>query len=125
MSIISDLVQFAQGKAEEYGGFNGTDQLADYVFRNNTREDALKQGGAYFGFISPDEEPAGPYHDLSLVIFPALDPIDPWLISLGVGTLGFKTDYELASLPGIRRLFATARARALLRYSKGLCGKTP
>jgi 5-methylcytosine-specific restriction protein B len=107
MSIINDLIRYSQEKAASFGASIDDELLADYVFRNNTREDALNQGGAYFGFISPDEEPAGPYHDLSLVIFPAIDPIDSWLISLGVGTLGFKNDYELASLPGIRRLFSS------------------
>ena len=107
MSLINEIVDFSQELAASFGASIEDEQLPDNIFRNNTREDSLRQGGAYFGFISPDEEPAGPYHDLSLVIFPAADPKESWLISLGVGTLGFKNDYELASLHGIRRLFSS------------------
>jgi len=105
MNKIERTIEFVKELAENFGTKN-EDVLKDYIFRNNTKEDALNQGGAFFGFISPEEETSGPYHDLSLVIFP--DKEDrPWLISLVVGSLGFKSDYELASLPGVRRLFSS------------------
>ncbi|RPJ78503.1 MAG: AAA family ATPase [Alphaproteobacteria bacterium] len=105
MSKIERTIEFVKELAENFGAKN-EDVLNDYIFRNNTKEDALNQGGAFFGLISPEEEPSGPYHDLSLVIFPDREN-KPWLISLIVGSLGFKNDYELASLPGVRRLFSS------------------
>ena len=51
---------------------------------------------------------SGAYSDLSVVIFPSNEPNDAddrWIIALGVGSLGFKNDYDLVSLPGTRRLF--------------------
>ncbi|KKF98732.1 McrB family protein [Methanosarcina mazei] len=105
MSKIERTIEFVKGLAANFGAKNG-DLVSSYIFRNNTKEDALNQGGAFFGLISPDEEASGPYHDFSLVIFPDKDD-KPWIISLVVGTLGFKNDYELAALPGVRRLFSS------------------
>lgn len=105
MSKIERIIEFVKELATNFGAKNG-DLVSSYIFRNNTKEDALNQGGAFFGLISPDEEVSGPYHDFSLVIFPDKND-NPWLISLVVGTLGFKNDYELAALPGARRLFSS------------------
>lgn len=105
MSKIERTIEFVKELAANFGAKNG-DLVGDYIFRNNTKQDALNQGGAFFGLISPDEEVSGPYHDFSLVIFPDKEN-NPWLISLVVGTLGFKNDYELATLPGVRRLFSS------------------
>ena len=105
MNNIEKAIEFVQELAGNYGAKN-EDIPNAYVFRNNTKEDALNQGGAFFGLISPEEEVSGPYHDFSLVIFPDKDD-KPWLISLVVGTLGFKNDYELAALPGARRLYSS------------------
>src|SRR5690606_21203612 len=60
---------------------------------------------AYFGFIHPEEETSGPFHDFSLTIFPN-DQNKPWLVCLGIGSSGFKNDYELATYPGLRRFFS-------------------
>lgn len=105
MNKIEKTIEFVKELAKNFGAKN-EDVLNDYVFRNNTKKDALNQGGAFFGLISPEEEPSGPYHDLSMVIFPDKDN-RPWLISLIVGSLGFKNDYELANLPGVRRIFSS------------------
>lgn len=59
----------------------------------------------YFAFISPTEAPSGPYSDFSLVFFPAGDEEDKYVVSIGVGSEGFRNDYELAMTPGMRRLF--------------------
>jgi len=62
--------------------------------------------GAYFGIIRPEEEPTGSFHDFCIVLFP--DPDDgqkPWLLCLGIGTLGFLNDYELSIKPGLRRIY--------------------
>jgi 5-methylcytosine-specific restriction enzyme B len=103
MSKIDRCIEFVKELAENFGAKN-ENILSNYIFRNYTKEEAFNQGGAFFGLISPEEETSGPYHDLSLVIFPDKED-KPWLISLVVGTLGFKNDYELAALPGVRRLF--------------------
>lgn len=102
--MIDETIQYIHKLASNYGAKNDDDYLKSYIFRNNTKDDAFKKGGAYFGFISSEEEATGPFHDFSLVLFPDNDN-KSWIISLGVGSLGFKNDYELASLPGIRRLF--------------------
>ncbi len=74
--------------------------------KKNKREDFLKD--AYFGFIREDEEFNGGYHDFSLVIFPQIDD-KACVIALSVGSLGFANDYDIASLPWVRRLFNRLR----------------
>ena len=104
-TLIGEIIDYSKQQVMNFGARSEGADRKEYVFRNNTASDALESGGAYFGFIAPDEELSGPYHDFSLVIFPGKRTDDLWLISLGVGTLGFKNDYELAVIPGIRRLF--------------------
>lgn len=102
---IENIRQFIQRKAEDYGAKKENEFNKPYVERNNTGVEALKDNGAYFGFIHPEEEASGPFHDFSLTIFPN-DKQKPWLICLGIGSSGFKNDYELATYPGVRRLFS-------------------
>ena len=102
---IENIRQFIKEKAEQFGAKIDKEFSKAYVERNNTGQDALKDNGAYFGFIHPDEEASGPFHDFSLTIFPN-DENKPWLVCLGVGSSGFKNDYELATYPGLRRLFS-------------------
>ncbi|MCX7929049.1 MAG: AAA family ATPase, partial [Patescibacteria group bacterium] len=91
---------------ELFGAKTDNEFNKPYVERNNTGPDALKDNGAFFGFIHPEEEPSGPYHDFSFVIFPSTEKGKAWLVCLVVGSLGFKNDYELATYPGLRRLFS-------------------
>jgi hypothetical protein len=49
------------------------------------------------------------------VIFPSAEDNKPWLVCLGVGSSGFKNDYELATYPGLRRLFSK------LTNERGFC----
>lgn len=80
-----------------------------YILRQNvgnTNSKNFPDKGAYFGCISEDEEYKGAYSDLSIAVFPSNEESiesDRWLICLIVGTLGFKNDFELVSLPGLRR----------------------
>jgi len=104
MSKIEEIINFIENKALDFGAIKGNSGLNSYLLRNNTGNEALQEGGAYFGFIHPEEEPKGPFHDFSLTIFPCSDE-NPWLVCLGIGSLGFKNDFELAAKPGIRRLF--------------------
>ncbi len=103
--MIEDVIRFIKEKAEEFGAKTNVEFNKPYVFRNNTSEDALKDNGAYFGFIHPDEEASGPFHDFSLTIFPNNEG-KSWLVCLGIGSNGFKNDFELANYPGLRRLFS-------------------
>ncbi|HXX36008.1 MAG TPA: AAA family ATPase [Thermodesulfobacteriota bacterium] len=106
---IEPTLEFVREQAAKFGA-----KKDDYVERNNTNELSFAEGIAYFGFIEPEEDTSGPYHDLSYVVFPNPDE-GSWLVSIGVGTLGFKNDYELAGLPGLRRSIAP------LISAKGFC----
>ena len=111
---IENIRNFIKEKAEQFGAKQGQEFNKPYVERNNTGPESLKDNGAYFGFISPDEEGSGPFHDFSLTIFPN-DQDKPWLVCLGIGSSGFKNDYELAAYPGLRRIFSK------LVDEKGFC----
>ena len=111
---IENVREFIKEKAQEFGAKTENEFNKPYVERNNTGHDALQDKGAYFGFIHPEEDASGPFHDFSLTIFPN-DQGKPWLVCLGIGSSGFKNDYELATYPGLRRLFAK------LIDEKGFC----
>lgn len=102
---IENIKQFIKEKAEQFGAKVDNEFNKAYVLRNNTSNEALKDDGAFFGFIHPEEEASGPFHDFSLTIFPN-DKGKAWLVCLGIGSSGFKNDYELATYPGLRRLFS-------------------
>jgi len=102
---IDDVREFITTKAQEFGAKTENEFNKPYVERNNTGHDALQDKGAYFGFIHPEEDASGPFHDFSLTIFPN-DQGKAWLVCLGIGSSGFKNDYELATYPGLRRLFS-------------------
>ena len=102
---IENVWQFIREKAEQFGAKVQNEFNKPYIERNNTGPEALKDNGAYFGFIHPEEEASGPFHDFSLTIFPS-DQSKPWLVCLGIGSSGFKNDYDLATYPGLRRLFS-------------------
>ena len=81
------------------------------IIRNNLLDVSFNDGSAYFGFISEDEETAGPYSDFSFVIFPDdKNNVQTCIVCLGVGSAGFKNDYQLASHPGLRRTFLKLNA---------------
>jgi Holliday junction resolvasome RuvABC ATP-dependent DNA helicase subunit len=103
--IIDDIRDFIKIKAEQFGAKGENEFNKPYVERKNIGHEALKDNGAYFGFIHPDEDTSGPFHDFSLTIFPN-EQNQAWLICLGIGSSGFKNDYELATYPGLRRLFS-------------------
>jgi hypothetical protein len=111
---IENIRSFIKEKAEQFGAKTDNEFNKSYVERNNTGQEALKDNGAYFGFIHPEEEASGPFHDFSLTIFPN-DQDKPWLVCLGIGSSGFKNDYELATYPGLRRIFCK------LINEKGFC----
>ena len=111
---IENIINFIEQKAVEFGAKIDNEYNKSYILRNNTGVDALKDNGAYFGFIHPEEENSGPFHDFSITIFPNNEE-KPWLVCLGIGSSGFKNDYELTTFPGVRRLFSK------LVDEKGFC----
>lgn len=112
--MIENIQQLIRDKAIEFGAKPETEFNKPYIERNNTGHEALKDNGAYFGFIHPEEDTSGPFHDFSLTIFP--NSIGKaWLVCLGIGSSGFKNDYESATYPGLRRLFSK------LVNEKGFC----
>ena len=93
--------------AEKFGGKGRSGKL-NYVKRKNVN-DPFPDTGAYFGCISEGEEPSGPYSDLSIVVFPSNEKnieSDRWIVALGIGSLGFKNDFDIATVPGTRRAFS-------------------
>lgn len=104
-SDFKDYVKIFEENIKKFGGV-GRGEKHKYVMRNNTSNPSEK--GAYFGCIAEGEDASGAYSDLSIVVFPSNEPNssdDRWFISLAVGSLGFKNDYDLVTLPGTRRLF--------------------
>lgn len=102
---IQDVIDFVVSKAHEFGADPDSSSHKSYVLRNNTRDGASDDKKAYFGLVQAGEETTGPYHDFSLTVMPA-DPGKNWIVSICVGSSGFKNDFELATFPGPRRLFA-------------------
>lgn len=99
-------------KAKEFGlvakndGRTIIEPKGNSIIRNNLIPASFNDGSAYFGFLSSEEETAGPYSDFSFVVFPDnRENVQACVVSLGVGSSGFRNDYQLASTPGIRRLF--------------------
>ena len=102
---IDNVRLFIKEQAEKFGAKTDNEFNRPYVERNNSGQEALKDNGAFFGFIHPEEEASGPFHDFSLTMFPN-EQNKPWLVCLGIGSSGFKNDYEIATYPGLRRLFS-------------------
>ena len=104
-NIGINYIDYFEDQISRFGGvYRGNKK---YVSRKNVNS-PFPDKGAYFGCINEGEDVSGPYSDLSIVIFPSNEPNDTddrWIIALGVGSLGFKNDYDLVSLPGTRRLF--------------------
>lgn len=99
-------------KAEEFGMIpqNGEKEASNpkgnAIVRKNIKADAFKDGKAFFGFINKGEETSGRYSDFSYVVFPDdMDNVKACVVALVVGSNGFKNDYEVSSLPGLRRMF--------------------
>ena len=107
-----ELFNNVLNKAKEYGliakndGRLIIDTKGNSIIRNNLLPESFNEGSAYFGFLSGDEDTNGPYSDYSFVIFPDnKDNIKVCVVALGVGSSGFRNDYQIASQPGLRRLF--------------------
>lgn len=111
----NDLFKLICDKALKYG-LHSKNAYKDAGLEANPRPNAVtrrflqaKEGeekAFYFGFIKPTEPESGGYADFSLVVFPnENENVKSCLIALGVGSMGFNNDYELASLPWLPREF--------------------
>lgn len=107
-----DLFEVVCAKAKDFGlvakndGRTIVEPKGNAIIRSNLIDVSFNDGSAYFGFLSAEEETAGPYSDFSFVIFPdSKDNVQACVVCLGVGSSGFKNDYQLASHPGLRRTF--------------------
>lgn len=109
-----ELFEKVIAKAKEFGmnpkndGNIIIDSKGNTIVRNNILDISFTEGKAYFGFLGADEETKGPYSDYSFVVFPEKD-LGCCVVALGVGSSGFKNDYQLALLPGLRRKFLKLR----------------
>ena len=107
-----ELFQTVLDKAKEFGLTAKNERRAiidpkgNAIIRENLEAPAFTDGSAFFAFISSEEEPAGQYSDFSFVVFPDdKEQVNSCVVCLGVGSSGFRNDYQIASLPGLRRLF--------------------
>lgn len=120
-----ELFDSVFSKAQEFGliakneGRNIIDPKGNSIIRKNLIDESFKKGEAFFGFLNNQEEPVSVYSDFSFVVFPDKnESINACVVALGVGSSGFRNDYQLASLPGLRRLFLK------LNYQKNTFFKT-
>ena len=105
IATAHDYIRFFEEQISNFGGVSRGNKK--YILRKNVNA-PFPDKGAYFGCIGEGEDVSGAYSDLCVVVFPSNEPNasdDKWIIALGVGSLGFKNDYDLVSLPGTRRLF--------------------
>ena len=95
------------------------DPTGNTIVRKNLEKDAFTDGAAYWGFLNPEEETSGQYSDFSFVVFPDdyLD-VKTCVVCLGVGLSGFRNDYHLAALPGIRRMFLKLKLKGQNTFFK-------
>lgn len=101
-------------KAKEFGmvpkndGRTIIEPKGNAIIRNNLSENSFNEGSAFFAIISGEEETFGLYSDYSFVVFPE-KKLGSCVVCLGVGSQGFKNDYQLASMPGLRRSYLKLR----------------
>lgn len=118
-NLFDQVIAFAQECGMEQktsGNPKGNTIVRDNATgKQNNQEDFLK--GAYFGFIRDEEEYSGGYHDYSLVFFPQIDN-KACVVAFGVGSLGFANDYDIATLPWVRRQFSKLRQDGCKAYFK-------
>ncbi len=104
-----NYLQFFQDIIAEFGG-EGRNEKKKFILRKYLNDKgSWPAKGAYFGCIREGEDSSGAYSDLSIVVFPSNEENedeDRWLINFGVGSMGYKNDYDIVSLPGIRRMFS-------------------
>ena len=107
-----ELKEHALAKAQEFGAETDANESRFNTVKrvNINKKDAGKgkekndKDVPFFAFINPDQPASGTYSDISFVVFPGKDS-SLFLVTLTVGSLGYAADYELATLPYLRRMF--------------------
>ena len=103
-NVLSKAKEF--GLVEKNDGRTIIEPKGNSIIRKNLLDVSFADGSAYFGFLSSEEDTTSVYSDFSFVVFPDdKDEVHACVVSLGVGSSGFRNDYQLASLPGVRRSF--------------------
>lgn len=102
VELLEKVIKSAESFGCKISKNNG--EKGNAILRKNIESTAFTDGKAFFGFINPEEDYSGAYADFSFVVFPQQEDGE-CIISLGVGSLGFKNDYSLAALPGLRRSY--------------------
>lgn len=111
-----ELFEMVKAKAVDFGlkAKNNRQTIVDpkgnAIIRENISDSAFADEKAYFGFIAEEEETSGAYFDFSFVVFPEQE-LGACVVALCVGSSGFKNDYQLAALPGLRRDFLRLRGK--------------
>lgn len=101
---LNDFFKQVNDKAKQLGMVDTEEgrKKKNVIVRKNFSNEVTSV--PFFGFIRPEEQTTGPYSDFSLVFFPT--PVEnKYVMSLGIGSTGFRNDYFLATQPGLRRLF--------------------
>lgn len=100
-------------------GGEGRNHTPLYIVRKAVQNDLKANEKGTCGFISfirSDQQASGPYSGLSIKVNPGNEH---YRISLDIGNEGFGDDYQLASLPGIRRQYlALQRAIKTSNHNK-------
>ena len=99
-SNLNDLVKVW---AESFGVKLNAGDKNNSILRKNI-EYIGGNDAQYFGYIRPEEQASGSYSDFSYVVFPQ-ENNGECVLAIGVGSEGFRNDYDLAALPGLRRRF--------------------
>lgn len=106
--LYNDLLEKAKsfGMVPQNANNEPLNPKGNAIVRKNIKLEAFTNGGQYFGFINKDEATSKRYSDFSFVVFPDdLHEVKYCVVGLVVGSSGFKNDYEVATLPGLRRMF--------------------
>lgn len=107
------------GMTQRNDGHDIVDEKGNTVVRKNLGKDAFSGGGAFFGLLRHDQDFSGPYSDFSFVVFPDSEfSMHACLVSLCIGSNGFQSDYDLASQPGLRRMFLKLHSQDNLSFFK-------
>lgn len=125
--LYNNVINFAIecGMKVKKDDSSGNTIVRDNATIKNNQEDF--KINAYFGFVRDEEERSGGYHDYSLVFFPQIDDqanncseanVVACVMALGVGSLGFANDYDIATLPWVRRQFSKLRKEGSKTYFK-------
>lgn len=102
-----NLADFLRETAKEFGAVlkdikDETKSTPNAIFRYAPEVDH-----PFFAFIDVEQEQSGIYRDCSFVVFlpDSKSNCNQCVVSFAIGSDGFQNDYEIATLPGVRRAY--------------------